>query len=153
MRALLLSVGLGASIVARDARAQVRPVAEQSVDSSTRAQLWAARDSVWRAWFAGDSLSLSHLLTPAVAAGSGSGWETREATVAAARQYASGGGRLIGLRFDSTAIHLRGNVAVMQSRYVLTLHQGRGQVTRTGIATEVFVRSGGSWQNPFWYLE
>ncbi|HEU5479858.1 MAG TPA: nuclear transport factor 2 family protein [Candidatus Tumulicola sp.] len=125
------------------------------MDSATRAQLWAARDSVWRAWFAGDSASLSHLLPAAVAAGSGGGegWETRNATMAAARQFADGGGKLTALRFDSTSIRLRGNVAVMQSRYILTLEQRGERATRTGIATEVFVRTPGGWQNPFWYLE
>ena len=154
MRAFVL-VSLTTVLASGSGRAQSAALPSQSVDSATRAQLWAARDSVWRAWFAGDSLSLSHLLPNALAAGSanGGGWETREATMAAARQFAAGGGKLIALRFDSTSVRLRGSVAVMQSRYDLTLEQGGERVTRTGIATEVFVRTPGGWQNPFWYLE
>lgn len=39
------------------------------VSPTMRAQLVAARNAVWTAWFKGDSVTLGKLLTPAVAAG------------------------------------------------------------------------------------
>jgi len=125
----------------------------EPVDSVTRAQVHAARDAIWRAWFAADTESLARLLPSAVAAGSRNGWESRDSTIAAARQFAAQQGRLVDIRFDSTSIRLRGSVAVVQSRYHLVLDQRGKRVTRTGVATEIFVRENGRWVNPFWYLE
>jgi hypothetical protein len=133
--------------------AQPTPLSTDSLDGITRTQLEQARDAVWRAWFAADSSALSQLLPAAVAAGSRSGWEDRGATLAAARRFVRGGGRLIAIGFDSTSIRLRGDVAVIQSRYTLVLQHVGGRSTQSGIATEVFVRERGRWTNPFWYLE
>lgn len=133
--------------------AQSTPLSADSLDPMTRAQLEQVRDAVWRAWFAADSSALSGLLPTAVAAGSRGGWEGRDATLAAARRFVRGGGELIAIRFDSTSIRQRGDVAVIQSRYTLVLQQAGGRSTQSGIATEVFVRERGRWTNPFWYLE
>jgi hypothetical protein len=133
--------------------AQSTPLSADSLDAMTRPQLEQARDAVWRAWFAADSSALSQLLPAAVAAGSRGGWENRDATLAAARRFVHGGGCLIAIRFDSTNIRLRGDVAVIQSRYTLVLQQVGSRSTQSGIATEVFVRERGRWTNPFWYLE
>lgn len=133
--------------------AQSAALSADSVGAVTRAQLERARDGVWRAWFASDSAALSQLLPAAVAAGSPGDWESRQATLAAARRFVKGAGRLIDARFDSTHIRLRGDVAVLQSRYTLVLEQAGSRSTQRGIATEIFVREHGRWTNPFWYLE
>ena len=152
MRVLIVAAMLSFAGVLR-ARAQAAPLGSERVDSATRAQLNEARDAVWRSWFAADTASLSRLLPDAVAAGSPNGWQTRDSTVAESRRFASAGGRLVELRFDSTSIRLRGTVAVVQSRYHLVLDQRGTRTTQTGIATELFVRDRGRWVNPFWYLE
>jgi hypothetical protein len=134
-------------------QAQSTTLSADSLDPSARAELEQARAAVWRAWFAADSSALSQLLPTAVAAGSHSGWENRDSTLAAARRFVRASGHLIDLRFDSTTIRLRGSVAVIQSRYTLVLEQAGSRSTHSGIATEVFVRERGRWTNPFWYLE
>jgi uncharacterized protein DUF4440 len=153
MRAFLICVAAAALLPVGALSAQSASLVADSVDVATRAQLEAARNAVWRAWFAADSSTLSKLLPAALAAGSSGGWENRESTLASARGFVDAGGQLVDIRFDSTNIRVRGNVAILQSRYTLVLEQGGTRSTRHGIATEVFVRDRGRWTNPFWYLE
>jgi hypothetical protein len=126
----------------------------QRVDAGTRAELEKARDAVWRAWFAGDSAQLAQLIPGALAAGSRSGWEDRATSFAGARQFAQSGGTLAEIRFDSTTVTLKGDVAVMQALFTYVTESADGKrAKRRGTATEVFVRQGGRWVNPFWYLQ
>jgi hypothetical protein len=135
--------------------AQAKPgLASEAVDASTRAALEGARDSVWRAWFAGDAAALARLIPGALAAGSPNEWEDRSTTIASSRDFAKRGGKLEQLSFDSTTIFLRGNVAVVHSRYTYVLRDQSGKrTTNRGIATEVFVKEKARWTNPFWYLQ
>lgn len=133
--------------------AGAQSLASQPVSAAEQKELFAARDAVWRAWFADDTAQLAKLLPDVVAAGSPAGWQSRPATLDEARQSKASGTRLLDVRFDSTSIRLRGSTAVLQSRYTLLLEQGGRRMTRGGIATEVFVKQGGRWVNPFWFLE
>jgi len=153
MRRHLICAAAAALLPVGALSAQSASLAGDAVDARTRVQLEDARNAVWRAWFAADSSTLSELLPTAVAAGSSGGWETRDSTLASARQFVAAGGHLVDIHFDSTNMRLKGNVAVLQSRYTLVLEQGGSRSTRHGIATEVFVRDRGRWTNPFWYLE
>jgi len=129
-------------------------LARQAVDAKTKAELESAREAVWRAWFAGDSVALERLIPSALAAGTPWAWEDRALTFKGARDIAARGLRLVDLRFDSTSIDLRDDVALMRARFTYVL-QGRAgiPVTTSGIAAEVFVRENGRWVNPFWYLK
>jgi hypothetical protein len=128
------------------------PAKADAIDATTRAEILAARDAIWRAWFANDTAALGRLLPRSTTAGEGGGWETRDEIVAESARSAASGRRLVSLRFDDTRIHTNGNVAVVFSNYSLEL-EGNGQRgTVTGNASEVFVRTDGIWRNPFWYL-
>ena len=137
-------------LAARAQRTAIRPT---PVDEPTRQALFTARDAVWRAWFAGDSAALGRLLPAALAACGRGGWETRDASIASARSFAASGGKLVELRFDSTSIALQGAVAVLVAKYHLVVATGSDRSTRDGTATEIFVRRGDGWVNPFWYLQ
>ncbi len=141
-------------VSATTVRGQQSELTATPVDANTRRELESARDSVWRAWFAGDVRALERLIPAGLAAGSPYSWEDRAATIEGSRRAAASGRRLVEIRFDSTSIRLRGNVAVMQAKYLYVL-QGRDGTrdTTRGIATEVFVRENKRWVNPFWYLE
>jgi hypothetical protein len=117
--------------------------------------LISAREAVWRAWFAGDTIALSRLVPSVLSAGSRrQPWESRAATFQGARAFASSGARLVDLRFDSTTIVLDGNVAVVRSRFAYTIEsRSRERNTITGRATEIFVQQDERWLNPFWYLQ
>jgi hypothetical protein len=125
-----------------------------AVDAKTRGELERARDVVWRSWFAGDSATLDRVLASALAAGDNTDdWADRRRAIAESREFASSGGKLLDLKFDSTKIDMHGNVAVMTARfrYVTTDRAGK-QNTTNGYAVEIFVREKGSWTHPFWHL-
>jgi hypothetical protein len=155
---LLLVVAL-VTMAPRAARAQQQatPNAAASrnsaaIDDATRSQVLAARDAIWHAWFANDTVALARLLPRSTTAGEGGGWETRDEIVEGSRRSASSGRRLVGIRFDDTRLHAQGNVVVVFSNYTMELEQQGRRSTVTGSASEIFVRTDGVWQNPFWYL-
>ena len=125
-----------------------------SVDAKTRAELERARDVVWRSWFAGDSATLDRVLAGALAAGDDvDGWADRKRAIADSREFAKSGGKLLSLKFDSTAIDLHGKVAVMTARYSYTIADQAGkQNTTRGYAVEIFIQEKGAWTHPFWHL-
>lgn len=127
----------------------------EPVAPAVASALASAREAVWRAWFAGDTIALSKLVPSVVSAGSRERpWESRAATFQGAREFASSGGRLADLRFDSTTIVLDGTVAVMRSRFTYTIEfPSHERNTITGRATEIFVLENARWLNPFWYLQ
>ena len=126
-----------------------RGLANQPVDARTRAELETAREAV-----AGDSAALERLIPGALAAGSPLEWEDRAATLEGSRRAGISGRRLVAIRFDSTTIDLRDDVALIRARYAYILETPDGKrTTGSGIAAEIFVREDGHWVNPFWYLK
>ena len=85
----LLSIGVFAGTVPRATSAQqaakpndamaIRP---DSVDDATRAGVLAARDAIWRAWFANDTAALGRLLPRSTTAGEPGTWDSRGEIVA-----------------------------------------------------------------------
>jgi len=71
------------------------------------------------------------------------------------REFATNGGKLLELTFDSSTFALHGSVAIVTARYAsTTVEPGSGkQVTTRGYAVEVFVLENGQWVNPFWHLK
>lgn len=132
-----------------DARGSAKPAA---IDEATRVAVLGARDAIWRAWFANDTVALARLLPRSTTAGDERGWEGRDEIVAGSRRSVASGRRLVGLRFDDTRMHANGNVVVVFSSYTLELEERGRRSTVTGSASEVFVHADGAWRNPFWYL-
>lgn len=149
-RQLLLLLSFGPIVVGLPAVAVA-----QTVDAATREEILRTREAVWRAWFEGDEEALNRLVPPALAAGSPEGWQERARTMADARGWAQGGGRLIDLRFEGTSFAGHGGVVVLFARFSYTVIDpgAREPHTVQGRASEVFVRRDGLWVNPFWYLE
>ena len=124
------------------------------LDSASKAELLLARERIWRAWFANDSAELARLLPPAVVAAEGAdGWEDRASIVAGSKGFAASGGKLVRIAFFDTEIVSFGSTAIVHARYELEIENGGQRNTRTGRATEIFVRRDGRWVNPMWILE
>jgi hypothetical protein len=119
------------------------------VDSTVRAQLIVARDSVWRAYFAGDSAALARLL-PERMVGMG---QDRAEIIANAQEFARSGGRLEKIEFSCDEFFVSGDVAVLFSNYRTDVREGDRLSVTTGRAIELFERRGGSWINPSWHLD
>ena len=130
----------------------------QPISRNTERQLLAARDTIWHAWFSNDTAALNRMLPQASAAAENRGtdpirWTDRATIMNGAEQFVSTGGRLEHLDFAGTRIALQGSVAVVTSNFTAVTRSSRGLDTARGNATEVFVRDGERWVNPFWRLE
>ncbi len=120
-----------------------------------RRELLAARENVWRAWFANDRGQLEILIpdeTIAINAGE-EAWLNRAQVLATAKEFVDGGGKLLRLEFPHTEIQLYGDVAILYSRYVLEMENKGQRETQSGRGSEIFVRRGGRWVNSGWHLD
>ena len=117
--------------------------------------LLAARESAWRAYFAGDLKTLGDLLPPEFI-GIGMNDEPfadRAKTLDAARTFREGGGRLIHLAFPETRAQTFGDAVVLYGRYEAVIESDGRQQTMKGRLTETFVRRDGTWMHPGWHLD
>jgi len=125
------------------------------VDPKIQTQLFAARESAWRSWFANDRGTLERMLpSNFVGIGWDAGpWSNRARTLEGAAQFAAGGGKLVRLEFPRAEIQLFGDVAVIYSEYLVETEMSDRRSTQQGRATEVFHRVNGIWTNPSWHLD
>lgn len=141
---------LGAQAAPRSA-----PRVTTTFPASELGELEWVRKQVWVDFFAGDTTALRRVLAPElVAVGPDSPhWQSLDEALAASSRFKEGGGRLVGITFDSTVVHRFGDVAVMFSRYSLrTSHDGVVN-EREGKVTEVFVRRRGRWVHTSWHID
>jgi ketosteroid isomerase-like protein len=132
-----------------DERASPRDLSE-----AERGELLAAREELWRAWFANDRARLSAILPEeTIAMDPGvDAWRDRRAVLDASDDFAKSGATLVSLRFDRTEIQLYGDVAVLYTTYAFETESDGRRDARAGRGTEVFVRRMGRWQNAGWCL-
>jgi hypothetical protein len=117
-------------------------------------ELLSARESVWRAWFAGDTDALTTLVPPeliTIEPGSGT-FGTRASTLDGSRGFAAAGGKLTRIVFPRTEIQAYGSTVILYTTYEIDLVVGGKTNTQRGVATEVFVRQNGRWLNTGWQL-
>jgi hypothetical protein len=120
-----------------------------------RAELLAAREQVWRAWFDNDVKKLEVLVPPdTIVIGSGEENFRNQADIlhSAAKFHASGG-KLIRLEFPLTQVQFFGDVAITYSRYLYETEENGKRETTSGRVNEVFVRRNGQWTNPGWHTD
>lgn len=159
MRAVALTSLLVSSAIAAPAAAQSAdgPARRQitAVDPAIRAELFAARDAIWRAWFANDRPVLERMLPMNfVGIGWGGGpWDDRQRALDGAAEHQRHGGRLVRLEFPWSEIQLFGDVALVYSEYLVEGESGGQRYTQRGRATEVFAKRDGRWTNPAWHLD
>ncbi len=120
------------------------------------ADLLAAREAVWRQWFAGDRKALLAILPEnfiGIGAGEG-GFRTREETIKDSEGFIAAGNRLTDLKLTDNQIQTFGDVFVIYCRFSFTVVDRAGaSSTVAGRATEVFQRIGTRWSHPGWHLD
>jgi hypothetical protein len=119
-----------------------------------RKSLLAAREAVWRAWFAGDTASLMKVLAPElVTIGTSGSFSTRTASLEASRGFAAAGGKLTRLVFPRTEFQAYGATVILYTTYEMDVVSDGKARTERGAATEVFVRQpDGRWVHTGWQL-
>ncbi len=120
-----------------------------------RERILAAREKVWRAWFANDRATLEKLIPPEVIAidNGGEGWSDRAAVLAGAQRFAESGGKLVKLEFPKTEIQVYGNTVLIYTTYVYETEVRGKRTTASGRATEMFVRRGDDLVNVGWHMD
>jgi len=117
--------------------------------------LLRARESVWRAWFAGDVKTLEELVPPEtiVMSGGEKEWKHQNDVLRSSAEFLSKGGKLIQLQFPRTEIQHFGEVAVIWSTYLLETETDGKRAVGSGRVTEIFVHQHGHWTNPGWHTD
>lgn len=119
-----------------------------------RSSLMAAREQVWRTWFAGDVEAFGKLVPPELVSidGSSDRFGTRETEISGSRQFAQSGGTLTRLVFPRTEVQAYGNTAILYTTFEMDILMDGKTRTSRGAATETFVKQHGAWINTGWQL-
>ena len=126
-----------------------------TLSAEQRRDLLAAREAVWRAYFANDVQHLDRVI-PAETIAINSGeepWANRQSVLSSAAGFAASGGKLLKLEFPRTEIQVFGDVAILYTTWTYTLEVEGKQQTSSGRGTEIFVRRDGQWVNSGWHLD
>jgi ketosteroid isomerase-like protein len=118
-------------------------------------ELLHVRETVWRAWFAGDTKTVADLV-PAdtiVISASDAKWKTQADVLSEAAEFHATGGKLTRLEFPRTEVQHFGDVAIIWSTFVLETEVNGQRKLSSGRATEIFVRRDGNWVNPGWHTD
>lgn len=159
--ALSLLVGLaGWNLLTLNAAAQHKGTSAgcheaQTITPALRRELLAAREAVWRAWFANDRKQLEVVIpqeTIAINAGE-QAWQDRAEILGAARSFAESGAKLVRLEYPRTEIQVFGDVAILYTNYLFEVESQGERQTTAGRGTEIFVRRNGRWVNPGWHTD
>jgi ketosteroid isomerase-like protein len=128
---------------------RLRPLSE-----TDRAAVLAAREAVWRAWFAGDAEAFARLVPAELVTiePAAQTFGTRESTLAGSRGFAGSGGKLTRLEFPRTEIQAYGNTVILYTTYEMDIASDGRTRTDRGVATEIFVQQNDRWINTGWQL-
>jgi len=118
-------------------------------------ELLRTRETVWRAWFAGDITTLEQLVPPEtiVMSGGEKEWKHQSDVLQSSSEFHSKGGRLVRLEFPRTEVQHFGDVAIIWSSYVVETEVGGKRSSGSSRVTEIFVKQHGRWINPGWHTD
>ena len=126
-----------------------------TVTPQVRQRILAAREAVWKAYFANDRTALEKLIPEeAIAIDEGSEeWSNRAAILAGAKRFADSGAKLVKLEFPKTELQIYGNTVVIYTTYLYEIETNGKRTIRSGRGTEIFVRRGDNLINVGWHLD
>ncbi len=127
----------------------------RTVTPEIRERILAAREAVWKAWFANDRALLEKLIPEeAIAIDSGEeSWSNRAAILDGAKRFADSGGKLVKLEFPKTEIQVYGDTVIIYTSYVYETEVNGKRTTARGRGTEMFIRRGDDLVNVGWHLD
>jgi len=126
-----------------------------TVTPQIREQILAAREAVWKAYFANDRAALERLIPDeAIAIDNGSSeWSNKTAILAGAQRFADSGGKLARLEFPKTEMQIYGGAIIIYTTYICEIESNGNRATQSGRGTEIFVRRGNELVNAGWHLD
>jgi hypothetical protein len=126
-----------------------------NISPDIRQRILAAREAVWRAWFANDRPALERLIPEEVIAidNGEEGWSDRAKIFASAKGFADSGGKLVRLEFPKTEIQVYGNTVLVYTTYIFETEMNGKRSTASGRATEMFIRRGDELVNVGWHMD
>jgi ketosteroid isomerase-like protein len=126
-----------------------------NVNPEMRQHILAAREAVWKAFFANDRAKLERLIPEEAIAidNSSETWANRAEILGAAQRFADNGGKLVRLEFPKTEIQVYGNTVILYTTFVYETEINGKRMTDSGRGTEIFVRRGDELVNTGWQLE
>lgn len=127
----------------------------RTITPEIRERILAAREAVWKAWFANDRPLLEKLIPEeAIAINDGEeNWSNRAAILEGAKRFADNGGKLVRLEFPKTEIQVYGDTIIIYTNYVYETEVNGKRSTSSGRGTEMFVRRGNDLVNVGWHLD
>jgi hypothetical protein len=127
----------------------------RAITPQLRERILAAREAVWKAWFANDRALLDKLIPEeAIAIDSGAeSWSNRAAILEGAKRFAESGGKLVKLEFPKTEMQVYGDTVIIYTTYLYETEVNGKRSTSTGRGTEMFVRRGNDLVNVGWHLD
>lgn len=127
--------------------------ANLSAQKQSDEQLLRVRETVWRAWFAGDTKSLEQFVPPEtiVISGGEEKWKHQAEVLQSAAEFHATGGRLVRLEFPRTEVQHFGDVAIVWSAYLVETEAEGKRSLSSGRVTEIFVWQHERWTNPGWH--
>jgi Domain of unknown function (DUF4440) len=127
----------------------------RNITPEIRQRILAAREKVWKAWFANDRPLLEKLIPEeAIAINDGDGgWSDRATILAEAKRFADSGGKLVKLEFPKTEIQAYGYTIIIYTTYLYETEVNGKRSTSSGCATEMFVRRGDDLVNVGWHMD
>jgi hypothetical protein len=129
--------------------------AKSSAQKQNDEQLLRARETVWRAWFTGDTKTLEKLVPPEtiVMSGGEEKWKNQADVLRTAAEFHAKGGKLVRLEFPRTEVQHFGDVAIVWSSYVVETEVDGERSSSSSRVTEIFVLQQGRWTNPGWHTD
>jgi len=126
-----------------------------AADADDNAHLLKTRETVWRAWFADDIVTLRDLVPAGtiVMSSDEAKWKNQSDVFREADEFHAAGGKLLRLEFPKTEVQRFGEVAIIWSVYILETETNGKRTVSTGRADEVFVLRNGHWTNPGWHTD
>jgi hypothetical protein len=126
-----------------------------NITPQIRERVLAAREAVWRAYFANDRAQLEKLIPEeAIAINNGDGqWGNRAGILAGAQRFADNKGKLLKLEFPKTELQIYGNTIIVYTTYVYEVEVNGKRTEASGRGTEIFVRRGNDLVNTGWHLD
>ncbi len=127
----------------------------QTLTEEIRQEAVAAREALWRAWFANDEKFLQasfpeNLLAIPV---TGVEWIDRDEVFTKAKQFVDSGSRLVSLAFPNTVARMFGGIVVLYEQYKFEIENNGQTSTLAGRGTEMLQKRGDHWITVGWHLD